>query len=67
MNVWEASDIQMNLVNLLGKSVFEQKQSISRGFNQIVLNIPPLSTGIYNLEVTSKDGTQKKIHKIMRL
>jgi hypothetical protein len=67
LDVETATEFQFKLVNVLGKVVFEQEQSLSKGFHEIVLEMPLLSAGVYSLEMVSEEGTQKQVHKLVHL
>lgn len=67
LNVGSATEFHFKLLNVLGNVVFEQKQSLSKGFHQIVLEMPRLAAGVYSLEMVSKEDPKKTVHKMVRL
>jgi hypothetical protein len=66
LNVGSATELHFKLLNVLGTVVFEQKQSLSKGFHQIVLEMPRLAAGVYSLEMVSKEVPKKTVHKMVR-
>ena len=50
--------IQLQIVDAVGKTVFTKYQSVSKGYNRIILaNIPILSNGMFMLQLSTSRGT----------
>ena len=58
--------IQLQIVDAVGKTVFTKYQSVSKGYNRIILaNIPILSNGMFMLQLSTSRGTfnQQILHR----
>jgi Secretion system C-terminal sorting domain len=46
--------LNIQIIDLLGKVIFETKKSVEKGETVIPLDLPKMSSGIYNIIVESK-------------
>lgn len=51
-DIGEASQMKVNIFNLLGQAVFTNNYSIQSGLVEESINVAPLSTGMYIIQVT---------------
>ena len=61
--VGKNSQIQVSLIDKVGRKVLVQNESVTRGFNNITLNLDKYSEGVYALVIET--GSEKITKQIM--
>jgi hypothetical protein len=52
----KAQDVNIRLVDVLGRMVYSSKAKVISGYNPIEINVEGLSKGIYSFEFLSETG-----------
>ena len=60
-NLGTAMNLQIEIIDLAGKSVFKQNSYLKKGKNEVQLNVSLLTRGVYVLNVKLEDGKTQHI------